>query len=511
MAVSSRGTGTAAAWLGHPVTLAAIAVLLVNDHLLKRLWPGTVTGKLSDVAGMLVAPPLLAFAATLAVRRTVARARGGVSGSAAVECGEADRRAALAAIALTGAVFALVKTTPIGARVAADAWALVSSSAGVVADPADLLALPALGLAWIVRRHAVRPSSRPGRSARRARLLVALPAAVFAVTATAAAPTPPSAVHVEAHDAVIVVYLGYGLDGLATSDQGRSWHRWTSPPSERSSRTTACVPGEPRRCYRVAPPLLKVEQSDDGGRTWATAWEVSPGRQHYLYRSRYESSPLRSDTAASTAVAVLPVPRGHLVAVANGRDGVALRDVTGRWHRLGFRGYDDLSEQSAAPVVNAGERIEAETGTAYLTALTVLLAALAFAGCFRRSPLGFSAAGFLTWVGLYMAVKGPPGIYGLPFTVLGALLVVGGCVALAAIAAYSRMRGLSSIVAAPLTFAAIYLPFRGWSAGQLDDYGTAVLLAVVLCCPAVALGAHLAIRARGGYRRVARAPRSLTR
>ncbi|MEU7941801.1 hypothetical protein [Microbispora bryophytorum] len=491
--MTDRSRVTAGAWLGHPATLTAIAVLLVNDHLLKRLWPGVVTGKLSDVAGMLVAPPLLALVATLAVRRPAAPAQDGAAAP-----GEAGRRAALAAIALTGAVFALVKTTPVGARAAADVWALFTPSAGVVADPTDLLALPALGLAWVVRRHAVRPASLPGRSARRARLLVALPAAVFAVTATAAAPIPPSALHVEAHDAVIVVYLGYGPDGLATSDQGRSWHRWTSPPSEKSSRTS-CVPGEPRRCYRVAPPLLRVEQSDDAGATWTTAWEISPSRQRYLNRiyAPYASS----DTARSVAVTVLPAPRGHLVAVANGRDGVALRDVSGRWHRLGLRGYDDLSEQAATPLFDAGEHIEAETGTAYLTALTVLLAALAFAGGWRRSPLGFVAAGYVTWGGLYMTVKGPPGIFGLPFTILGALLVMGGSVGLAAAVVYSSTRGLSSIIAAPLTFAAIYLPFRGWSAGWPDDYGTAVLLAVVLCCPAVALGAHLAIRARGGYRR----------
>ncbi|GAA3121815.1 hypothetical protein GCM10020001_047700 [Nonomuraea salmonea] len=45
------------AWLCHPVTVAGVLVLLVNDHLLKAAFPGVVTGKLSDVAGLLVAPP----------------------------------------------------------------------------------------------------------------------------------------------------------------------------------------------------------------------------------------------------------------------------------------------------------------------------------------------------------------------------------------------------------------------------------------------------------------------
>jgi hypothetical protein len=40
----------------HPVALVALVVLVLNDHLLKALYPGFVTGKLSDFAGMIVAP-----------------------------------------------------------------------------------------------------------------------------------------------------------------------------------------------------------------------------------------------------------------------------------------------------------------------------------------------------------------------------------------------------------------------------------------------------------------------
>ncbi len=46
--------------LVHPITLAALAVLVVNDHVLKAWWPGVITGKLSDVAGMILAPVVLA-------------------------------------------------------------------------------------------------------------------------------------------------------------------------------------------------------------------------------------------------------------------------------------------------------------------------------------------------------------------------------------------------------------------------------------------------------------------
>ena len=52
----------AASALMHPVTLAALGALLVNDLLFKGLWPGTwIPGKLSDLAWMAFAPPALAY------------------------------------------------------------------------------------------------------------------------------------------------------------------------------------------------------------------------------------------------------------------------------------------------------------------------------------------------------------------------------------------------------------------------------------------------------------------
>jgi len=43
--------------------------LVVNDHVLKAAFPGLLTGKLSDVAGLVVAAPLLATLGSLCVRR----------------------------------------------------------------------------------------------------------------------------------------------------------------------------------------------------------------------------------------------------------------------------------------------------------------------------------------------------------------------------------------------------------------------------------------------------------
>ncbi|MEV4461436.1 hypothetical protein [Microbispora sp. NPDC049633] len=190
---------------------------------------------------------------------------------------------------------------------------------------------------------------------------------------------------------------------------------------------------------------------------------------------------------------------------------MALRDAAGRWHRFGFDGRDSLSERTAALVSEPGENIRAETGTAVLAALTVLLAALAATGLWRRSPAGFAVFGLLVWAGVYLLVKGPPGIFGLPFAAFGFLLAAAASAGLAGIGADTRLRGPSVIVAVPLTFAAIYLPFLGWSAGWPDDYGTAVVLARVLCLLALVAGAHFAVRDRGGYRRITRGLRARRR
>lgn len=110
-----------------PTWLASLALLGVNDHLLKGagLVPGVVTGKLSDIVGMIVAPALLA-----------------------VLLGLRSRRGLLLAHVAIAAVFAAIKLSP----AAADAWSWLMGLVGVpwviTVDPTDLLALPALALGW---------------------------------------------------------------------------------------------------------------------------------------------------------------------------------------------------------------------------------------------------------------------------------------------------------------------------------------------------------------------------
>ena len=109
-----------------PLWLGALALLILNDHVLKGsgLLPGWFTGKLSDFAGMIVAPAL--FAALSGVRR-----RGGW----------------LAAHVAVGFVFAAIQLSAPFAAMWSRAMGLLGMPWAITMDPTDLVALAMLPLA----------------------------------------------------------------------------------------------------------------------------------------------------------------------------------------------------------------------------------------------------------------------------------------------------------------------------------------------------------------------------
>ncbi len=128
---------------GHPLFALALFSLAVNDHVLKgaQILPAIVTGKLSDVAGLLVAPAVLAWI----VR---ARSRAGWS-------------IAHAAIAVA---FSLLQLWPALARTIEASTSSIGIAMRVWPDATDLFALPALALSWIAfgpRTRACEPRSAP--------------------------------------------------------------------------------------------------------------------------------------------------------------------------------------------------------------------------------------------------------------------------------------------------------------------------------------------------------------
>ncbi|TXK35055.1 glycoside hydrolase [Nonomuraea sp. C10] len=450
-------------------------VLLLNDHILKHAWPGFVTAKLSDLAGLVVAPPLVALLLL--------------------------RRADLAATILTGALFTVVKTTETGAEAASQIWTTLAGSSRVLADPGDLLALPALLLAWWVRQRSRRAV------AARWRVLTAVPLAVLAVTATAGHPGMPGAEVVDLRDGVLVLDSRYAShDGGATWETYVASDAYAGPEREyQPGQRAACLR---EHCYRLVRHHVKVLRSGDGGRTWEPEWEIPPGRVTMLERELVGGRP-DEDPIVSRTLVVQDRPGGHVVVVANGRDGVAVRGVDGTWRRFGFSADGRLLESAAIPLDRPADD-DAEMLVAGLAAAWATLLGLAVQSVRARRArpwlvVVLGGLGALLIAPLpYERVFGPhqnvmTDWSPLPplLAALGAALLI--CVVVVACSLVSdggvgsrgAVDALALGVAVGLCVAG---PFKAWSTGWID-HGAALAVAVV-AAPLVCLLGALALRPR---------------
>lgn len=178
----------------HPIAIGALALLLVNDHVLKAAAPGWITGKLSDVAGLVLTPIVVVALWRLGTGAVVRKPMGRASPAV-------DSAVVATAVAIA---FALVKLSPF----ANDLYSVVIGPTRV--DPGDLAALPAAGLGWWVaarpegyahERRRGRHDATPQRLATVGRA-VALCLAVFAIAATSSGP-PISQITAVAPDEVL--------------------------------------------------------------------------------------------------------------------------------------------------------------------------------------------------------------------------------------------------------------------------------------------------------------------
>ncbi len=166
----------------------SVALLVLNDHVLKSRWPGPVTGKLSDVAGVTMIAIVLA-----ALSRRVD-----------------------VAIAVTALAFGLLKTVPAAAHRAAPVL-----GGTTLTDRTDLLALLVLvPLAWWLRTESTERVHRSVPTLFTAQAVL-VGAAVFATTATSCDVKGVGSIY--NYDGALLAYS----DGtLRSDDGGLTWTRW---------------------------------------------------------------------------------------------------------------------------------------------------------------------------------------------------------------------------------------------------------------------------------------------
>lgn len=145
---SLRGGGLPIGEAMHPVALLGLVVMVVNDWILKpRFGPSALTGKLSDLGGLLAAPVVLTAAIGLVLR--LARRSDPYL----------THRRLVLSIAATAVVFGAIKLSARAAGWFVDALSVVRH-AEVYLDRTDLWCLPILAVTYWIGKDELRRLGR---------------------------------------------------------------------------------------------------------------------------------------------------------------------------------------------------------------------------------------------------------------------------------------------------------------------------------------------------------------
>ncbi|HEU5087530.1 MAG TPA: hypothetical protein VFT99_08800 [Roseiflexaceae bacterium] len=284
----------------HPVTLIATLALFVNALILQPAWPSWWTGKLGDLAWLVVAPLLLAVVV-------------------ASLTGLNTRRSGLLAVGVVGLAFVAMKTlAPVNTLVRDGYAAIAGRPAKLALDPSDLLALPGLWVAWRVWNRRV--PARRHATVQVAGLLLAATALIadspapqeFGIICVVRQPNGLAAVSQTSQHG----YFGDSVTErvFTSTDEG---HTWTVAPAPSKDNPAPCQRPEHESNWSFTQntPELHflflsnqgVYRTDDGGKTYTQEYATT--------------APINDAIEAGD---------GGLI-VAGGPAGVLLRSPDGQW------------------------------------------------------------------------------------------------------------------------------------------------------------------------------------
>jgi hypothetical protein len=296
--------------LARPLSLAALGVLLLNDHFLRIYYPSWVTGKLGDFAWLYFSPFVLAALLSQILPGILGR-RPGLTISLSA--------------GLITLVFGLANTSPAAAGwMANQAGRLLGMRMQIHCDPYDLVGLSACALAcwrWKESSPAGRPPYRLGW------LLIGLSAVL--TLANSAMPDYGVVCLWQEQGRLIAGTNNY--QRFESRDGGLTW----VGSSERAEENCD-LSGD--WSFEVAAPendlirfrnedLGQLQESRDGGKSWSEVQEFQPDSQaeqawlRQTQSSHYQPGPYAAVADASS---------GRLV-LAMGREGVLVREPGGQW------------------------------------------------------------------------------------------------------------------------------------------------------------------------------------
>ena len=306
--------------LTHPVTVGALGVLLLNDLVFKALWSNPwTTGKLSDLAWLVFASPLLAWLLSLLARQN----------------SRWQRAAWIEAYIGLPLLYAAFNTFPPVHDAILRVLSLISGGvAGSPLDATDSLVIP-VGLAvalWVWRRG----NAGAGVLRQRLVLLTAGVAVVASVATSQPAPPDYGIINVWISDHGSVMEGGWWYE---STDGGFNWapvaiefkrgNRPLSPPSGSV--------GTPRGTYMIRGPEIVHIAAEGSARVVYTAGYLLGDAHEWV--QRYAKKGDGRVRIASQPVAITYDPKSGNVIVAMGLQGVVVGTPDGRWARIGVGKY----------------------------------------------------------------------------------------------------------------------------------------------------------------------------
>jgi hypothetical protein len=461
--------------LSHPVSIIALVVLLLNDHLWRRIAPSWFTGKIGDFAWLIFAPFLVAAILAWLLPRHLKRR---------------DEVVGHGSIILIALIFAFAKTVPAFHALTIRVLETLAGWPNILRmDPTDLVALPALLIAWLIwERSAGRSLHLPKRG------WVLLPLAVLATMADS--PMPDYGVcGVKVVGSAIATIRFISRDGgLTWQDSDGNYGDFCNVTVE-TSAWQLTDPTDERVRYLFTPGI-SIKRSSDGGQSWTTELNLvgDDARLNYFQKT----GRLRYSQAAGPFNAVLHQPTGNIVA-AMGHEGVLVRTPDGVWHWVAVGEYHmpDLHQFENIVALLSGELLYALVLLALmLGTLTRRLTLVRKQAALRTLPVG------LAWLGWIMAVvffppaqaSGYTGMIPVMAMIAVAVLTVPMMLGqLKGIIAGNRRLLLPTLLIAAVSVVLFVLPYMVWSQGGLPFYRTAMLYALVLVAVTLIAGrAYLA-------------------
>ena len=392
--------------LTHPVTLAALVALLVNDGLFKSLWPDSwVTGKLSDLAWVVFASPLLAFVLSLFLCRRLFGRRATII---------------IAYVGLPALYTAFNTFEPVHDRIL---WGLSLVAGGTAGSPLTLPTRWSSHLAWVSRVWVWR---RPvGRSDRlRVRLaLLAAGVATFATVATSYPPPDTGIKDVGVADNGMIVASGSNEDGPFHYRSGDGGLSWTPIHHATNIKWGGLDVESPRGKFMIQGSRI-LERTVDGEWivTYSAAYLQQEANVWIQDQSTTQFGTLRS--IGTNPYSITYDARSGNLAVAMGLQGILIGTSDSKWSRVAVGAY------SPTDFSFAGKTFALLSNMSFwLTALSLSLSmtviSLVFA-LFRSMNLplgvGVTLATLVLWMGLPPALLAQGLLEGAAIAV--ALLVV---------------------------------------------------------------------------------------